>query len=201
MVLLLLACLPSTDDSGGPVTLAPTTTPPTTTITVSTWTPTTPGTTTGDRTPEHTLTITQSGLLQLSPPGGPYTSLVGTVVHEELLDGGLACTATFAVTGTAADREAPDAAWTQRILFYLVEEGDPKTGEFPRSACRDTEAPDHDDAWGVAWQSTGGNQGTVLRDWNDVGAWIAWWPGEVTGDVVDFSWDTTVAVAVEEEET
>ena len=158
-----------------------------------------------DDRPAHSLALSQVGTWTLSPPGGPYESMSGTLVVTEVLDGNEAvpsCTATFALTGTALDTSEScsgcQAAF--EVLHYLAQDGAtlPGTGgdtasgiDVPGLAgCMATDLPADQETWvlGLA-----GNGHAISRRLG-TSAWQPWYQAEQAGASVQFSWTATVGV-------
>lgn len=147
-----------------------------------------------DEQPEHTLSLSQVGSWELSPRGGPWTTLTGELVVTEIVDGDEAlpaCTATFALTGEAdgAGCDNCDAAFV--VDFYLAE-GD-------TTDCLDPDLPEHDEVRRLAWSSV---EEAIYFDYYGSGVWIRWYDAAEIEDEdrIEFEWTAETGVAVEEEE-
>lgn len=187
-----LAACTGTGDDTGPVTLPPDDT--------SGWredTGTFPFDTadTGptDEVPEHLLTLRQAGTWRLGGASGDPSSVTGDLVVTEILDGdeeAPACAQTWALVGTRADTDCPGCTWTFVVEHTLV------TSE---GACRTPELPEDGEARTLGYADA---EGTIWWDWYDSGTWVPLWEAESgeSPDEIVFSWETTVGVAVDDEE-
>ncbi len=163
-------------------------------------------------TPENTLTFVQTGRWEMSPVGGPYTSVVGVLdvveyqdgmvppedtgsgeeeeeEEEELLPEGTVCQVQFAMTGQAAEPTCPTCDFSFDFLFYVMD-GDP-------IECRDPELPDHGETRRYAFDI---DTKTVFYDYGNSGLWLEWWHGVRQGDKIFFDWEATVGWIPPEEE-
>lgn len=142
--------------------------------------------------PEHVLTITHDGEWAMSPVGGPYTAMTGSLLVEEVLDGDVerpTCAATFALTGESAEEPCAGCTATFRVRFYL--------SEGATEACQDPDLPAVDESWDMGWNPS---TGTIQLNVGGSGVWVDWYAAERLGDDLTFSWSTTVGVAVEDDE-
>jgi hypothetical protein len=171
----------------------------------------------GDEVPSHSLTILQTGDWLLTPEGGPYTEMTGTLRLRERVDGEfLGDTADTADTALPVDTE-PDTSDTAMVepecdVEYalhgeVVEPGCPGcTATFAVThtlvsgdpgACLDPEAPTPDGVWNLGYDPTAA---AILLNYGGSGVWLAWYDATRAGDAITFSWTTTVAVSVDDEE-
>lgn len=158
-----------------------------------------------DEVPGHLLTLRQEGTWTLSPATPPYDSLTGTLTLTELLDGEQdvpACTATFALTGTASDERCDGCTAGFQVLHYLSQDGaslpGPDSGapiEVPGlSGCLGTDLPAHEEVWVMALASDRIERRLGLSTWQ------AWYDAQTVAGTVTFSWTATVAVEGDEED-
>jgi hypothetical protein len=186
---LLAACAPAAEDTG-PVRL-----PPEDTSVFREDTGTFPFDTsdTGvtDEVPAHLLTIRHGGAWLLGGDRGDPTSVTGTLVVTEVLDGAdetPACTETFALVGERADADCAGCTATFRVLHTLVAGA---------GTCRSPERPEDTEE-----RTLGYDAGAVWWDWYDTGVWVPLWevePGDTSDEIV-FTWETTMGVIVEDME-
>jgi len=159
--------------------------------------------------PEHTLTMNQWGLWELSPPfpsTGPYTSLTGDFFVQEYIDGEipdplitdpdderfivLECDVVYSITGIPAEEDCTGCSGHTFVITFAVTSGNP-------DACHDSDLPRNGDT-----RTYGFNDGdqSIYHDFQDAGLWFAWYSAIKTGDQVAFDWVVTVGVAIEEED-
>lgn len=147
-----------------------------------------------DEQPAHTLSLTQMGTWDLTPRGGPWTTLTGELVVTEVLDGDEdlpACTATFALTGEA-DGTGCDQCDVAFIVEHYLADGD-------TTDCLDPDLPQHDEVRRMAWSSL---EEAIYFDYYGSGVWLRWYDASELEDEdrLEFSWTAETGVAVEEEE-
>lgn len=161
--------------------------------------------------PEHLLTIQHVGFWERS--GDPADVVLGELHVRELFDGyvppvdtdigldtdtdepeTLECDARWTVTGTPADQvptcSGCGTAW--RLQFSLS----PDSVSDP-SGCRDQDIPSDGRPWIMAYNPT---TGMVMREFGGTGVWYDFWVGVETGSRIDLTFETTVAVDIEEED-
>lgn len=142
-----------------------------------------------DGNPDHLLTITWLAHWDMSPGGGPYTTMTGTLSITEVLDGNdlkPTCLLEYSLTGQEADENCPGCSATFDVNHYLVT-GDAET-------CKDPDRPEDGALWTLGW--SGANE-LVYYDYQDSGVWVEWYAAERVADSVDLTWETTVGVAVD----
>lgn len=186
----LLACAPERDDSGVPELPADTETVDTAPDSFEV--DSSGEDTGGDLTPEHTLRLTHEGQWALSPVGGPYTAMTGTLDVEEVLDGdeeSPSCAASFALTGEAAEEPCPGCLVAFRVNFYLASGA--------TDDCEDPDLPEDGAVWELGWND---GTDTILLNVGGSGVWLDWYAGERLGEDITFAWSTTVGVTLEDEE-
>ena len=187
----------------------PTTDPSTTTPTVledsGTWVPADTAGTVTDLVPDATVRIVEEGVWVLDPPGGPWTSLTGTLSVKEYPDGDIPsdtavpemdtslpppCELEFAVAGTVVPAPACPNCDVVFDMTWSLTAGDPYL-------CHDPDLPGQGAVWRLGWSSA---EETIKFDYYGSGVWVDWFYAENQGDVLRVSYDTTKAIAVEEEE-
>lgn len=205
----LLSCAPP-EEQPAVTTPAPTTdsepTTPTQLEDSGDWEPSDTGITVTDLVPAATVRIVQAGDLTFDPPGGPWTTVTGTVTVNEYADGIMpdtgdtavptdtaappACELTFAVAGDVVPAPGcPDCDVAFDLRWELTE-GDP-------GGCHDPDLPETGATWRLGWSAA---SATVKFDYYGSGVWVDWYLAEAQGDHLRIAFDTTKAVAVEEEE-
>ncbi len=154
------------------------------------------GITTGteDDVPTNLLTVSQSGTWSLSPLGGPFTELAGTLVIEEFVDEldplepEYACEATYNLTGQLNDESTCGNCDFVFNVTHFVTEGD-------ASSCREPGTPQHEEVWVMAYDSANSQ---ILRAIG--GVWVPWATANMVGSDVTYTFDLVIAIQVEEEE-
>lgn len=191
LAVLAAGCGEKGDDTSSSVTLPEETGEPDVADTAFFYEDTGGGTT--DETPSHWLMLSQTGTWELSPRGGPWTTLVGELLISEILDGDEelpACEASFALTGEALEEAACDGCEVAFAVSFYLTDGDP-------GACRDPDTPQHGDLHTFGLAPT---EELIYLDYHGSGIWIPWYAAEIDEDDVAFAWTTTLAVKIEEEE-
>lgn len=185
-----------------------------------TWIPPESGAVDNDQTPAHLAHVYQEGTWELGPPAGPYTSLSGVLQVLEYLDqerptpgpgdtaetgfplvdtadtgssdSPLLCSVAYALSGVAID-SCPGCDFAFEVT-HTVTMGNPND-------CHDPDLP-ADGAilsLGFAPDYEPG-QDWLLLDYGDSGLWLPWYPALQFADNVDFAWEATIGIYVEEEE-
>lgn len=155
-------------------------------------TATTPGT--EDDVPDNLLTVSQSGTWSLSPLGGPFTDLSGTLVIQEYVDAldpeepEYACEVTYNLTGQVDEQSTCGDCDFLFQVSHFVTEGD-------ATACREPGTPQHEDVWLMGYDS-GSEQ--ILRAIG--GVWVPWADATMVGSDVTYTFDLVIAIQVEEED-
>jgi len=173
-----------------------------------------------DLEPLHYLYMYQEGSLTLTPSGGPYQAITGSMTVLELIDFQLppqdtddtdmdtdtdlpwadleespvVCQTTYTLVGSPPAPETGaalcDGCAWMMDVEFAVAEGSPEP-------CYDPDLPASGDVLRFAWHP---GQGQLLYDFQDTGVWFPWFPGNEGADTVDFSWTARLGVSVEEEE-
>lgn len=156
-----------------------------------------------DQEPDHRLYLHQEGAWSLSPFGGPYTHMVGSLITWEHLDGeraldtadtglseepGLVCETRWTLVGAAAEStcDGCDAAFD--IEFTLVEGDD--------GPCLDPELPASGDVLRFGYIDA---DRTIVHDVGGAGLWLPWWTATRAGDDLTFTWDAVVGVVPQDD--
>lgn len=152
---------------------------------------------TEDDIPLNSLFISQAGTWSLSPLGGPFTDVSGSMIIQEYIDEldpllpEYACDVTYAITGQSpAEHSCTSCDFVFDVEFF-VNEGD-------AGACREPDTPQHQVVWRMGYDS---NRGKILHDYGGTGVWVPWMDAQLTGSDLTFTFETVVAIQVEEEET
>ena len=130
---------------------------------------------TSDQTPAHWVTSRESGRVTVTPRGGPYTELAGTLSIIEVLDDlteAPTCSLSWGLTGTAVDTACPTCTVAFDVLFYL-NDGDP-------TLCETPDIPSDGEVRTFGWSE---EEELVYFDWYDTGAWVPWYSAV-------FDWDS-----------
>lgn len=175
------------EDTGGMPTIY--------TGTVTTFTPNDTGGSTTNLDPGHTLWISQTGIWNFSPSGGPYSAVTGDLIAVELVDddkldtGDIpSCRVDYSLTGTVRQNGSCPSCDFEMDVTWFVNEGDP-------TLCRDPDLPQSDAVWTLGWDPTAKK---ILFDYYNSGVWLEWFDGKQLGDRISVSWEKTLAVTVED---
>ncbi|MCO4744520.1 MAG: hypothetical protein KC912_07025 [Proteobacteria bacterium] len=145
--------------------------------------------------PEHTVQLIEQGTWSLSPIGGPYTSLVGTLNIIEYIDGPPEvgdtdpppCQVSISLTGTPSEvANCPGCAFTFDVLHEVV------SGDL--SMCNDPARP-----FAGQVRRMGFHAGTNRIQWQHGNFWFDWYQATQAGDQVTFSYTTTVGISKEDD--
>jgi len=202
----VFACSKTQDPAPPETTLPPETAPGLECIPfedTGTWSANDTGGTVTNLEPSATVRILQTGDWTLSPAGGPWDALSGLLQVNEYPDGVIdtgtdtavdtaeppPCDVVFSVSGTLAEAQnCPDCDLVFEVVWTLVE-GDP-------GPCRDPDLPIDATHWRLGYSAA---RETLQFDYYDSGVWVDWYTAVEQGDVMRVGYDTTKAVAVEEE--
>lgn len=147
----------------------------------------------GDEEPAHWLTITQEGVWEMTPRGGPWTTMTGTLLVTEILDEDLenpTCELSYALTGEAVQAPGCETCDVAFNLAFYLSDGDPE-------GCSDPDLPLADEERVLGWSEV---DSTIYLDYAGMGTWIPWYDGELDEDTLSFFWTTTLAQYVPEED-
>lgn len=134
--------------------------------------------------PDTLLTLEQTGTWNLSPPGGPWTTVMGDLhVIEYLEDGAAACDVSFNVEGTVTD-EACEGCTTGLTVRFNIAAGNP-------SPCRDTDLPEPDETRELGWAP---DEQTLYWNYYNSGAWLPWYDVTLDGDTLHVSWQAQLGL-------
>ena len=148
-----------------------------------------------DEEPEHTVTVIEQGTWSLTPLGGPYTTLVGTLTLIEYIDGPpdamdtepLACEVEFALTGTPA----VSAGCSNCDVIFDVQH---QLVSGNLDACHDPDRPRAGQSRRMGFDPVAGK----IR-WQRSTLWFDWYNAQQAGDQLSFSYTATLGVTLEEE--
>ena len=150
-----------------------------------------------DEQPPQLLHIQHSGIWNLSPIAGPYTSMYGELNIKELIDGYTVipyCDFSFAVTGYVTEDVCPTCDFGFTIEFFVMEPEPPDEEEeeielpedFPQaenmSDCFSPELPDHQDVRVMAYSLA---DEMIYFNYFDTGIWIPWYPATFIHDTLE----------------
>jgi len=153
-----------------------------------------------DSVPLNTLYISQTGAWSLSPAGGPFTDVSGTMLIQEYIDtppdlkkdpkAAFDCEATYSLTGQAPEDHSCQSCDFVFDIEFFVSEGD-------AGACREPDTPQHQVVWRMGYDS---GQQKILHDYGGTGVWVPWMDAELQGTDLTFEFVKEVAIQVEEED-
>ena len=182
-MLTLIACEPKEAGASGPV-------PEDTAAVVVTWDTSpvaveTGSMDTGDASPTVTITAVHTGTWNLSPAGGPYTSVDGTIAVLETRSDGERheCDFSYSVEGDAVTDLCDDCTEAYRVSFAF-ESGN-------ANACSDPDLPALNDRLTFAWSP---QEGVLYWDYEDTGAWVPWYVVTRANNAFCLSWTATWGV-------
>lgn len=147
----------------------------------------------GDEEPEHWLSITQEGVWEMTPRGGPWTTMTGELVVTEILDEDIenpTCSLTYALTGEGVEAPGCETCDVAFLVSFYVSEGDPES-------CSDPDLPLQDEERTFGWSEV---DSTIYLDYAGTGVWIPWYEGEIDEDTLTFTYSAELAKVVEEED-
>jgi hypothetical protein len=100
------------------------------------------------------------------------------------------CAVTYTVGGSAPqDGGCPGCDAVFDVTWSVVD-GDP-------GACNDPDIPQDGDVWRIGWTAAAG---TVTYDYAGTGVWVDWFTATQQGDSLKVLFDTTKAIAVDDDE-
>ena len=144
----------------------------------------------GDTSPESVVRVVEEGEWLLSPAGGPWDAMAGTLLVEEFVDGGEdpSCHKSFGLTGSIVEGSTCSGCLVVlRVEHRLVE----STG-----ACAALDLPE---AQEVRDEGLREADHLILYDYEGSGVWMPWYDAARTGDTVSFSWERSFGYLPEEE--
>lgn len=146
----------------------------------------------GDDQPTHWLTLSQEGQWDLTPRGGPWTTLTGELHATEVLDDdeeNPTCDVTYALTGETYDGEPCDTCDDAFTVSFYVTAGSPDD-------CADPDLPTADEPRIFGWSAV---DSTIYLNYADMGVWLPWYEGTLDEDTLSYTWTTKLAKYVEED--
>ena len=150
-----------------------------------------------DEQPMQMLQLQHSGIWNLAPIAGPYTSMYGELNIQELIDGYTVvpyCDFSFAVTGYATEDVCPTCDFAFSIEFFVMEpepsEEEEEEFELPEdfpqaedmSDCFSPELPDHQE---IRVMSYSLEDEMIYFNYFDTGIWIPWYPATFIHDTLE----------------
>ena len=149
--------------------------------------------------PDHWLHITQLGTWNLSPPGGPYANLTGTLTATEIVDqledtaDPPDCQVVYALVGqTYEPHTCAECDFTVRVEF---------TGTGNRESCYDPDMPPLSTPDGGGWpMGYSSSTNKVYFNYYGSGVWVPWYDAVKVGDVITIDFSTSIAIDIEEDE-
>ncbi len=176
-----------------------------------------------DEVPNNTLEVRHTGYWDLTPIGGPYDTVIGTLDVDELIDGDTDqpwCYLRYALTGfvvpldPAGGCDTCDIAF--EIEFYLVEDGAllPLPGAEPIDTggtydeddvievngldeCRSPDLPADGERWIMGWSEL---EETLYLNYYGSDIWLPWYEGALDRDTLSYAWIESFGFVVPEEE-
>lgn len=140
---------------------------------------------TSNEEPDTVLHMEQTGEWMLSPAGGPYTAVVGTLSVLETLDEGFVnCEAVYDISGSASDETCEGCEVAFDVLFRFREGN--------TANCRDVDLPDVDEVRTFGWAR---DEATLYLNYYNSGAWVPWYDATLEGDTLSVSWVADIGVA------
>lgn len=131
--------------------------------------------------PAHTLRQLDEGTWVMSPTGGPYSDVSGSLLVSEYLDGSetpTACQLEYALTGYKVSPGCSGCNYTFRIKHVLLS-GDPEE-------CRRDDLPEDGQYLVLGYSS---ETHLVYYDYQDTGSWLPWYEGSRNGDEIVYTWE------------
>lgn len=149
-----------------------------------------------DEAPPQMLQLVHTGIWNLSPIAGPYTSLYGELNIQERIDGGILfpyCDFDFAVTGYKVETLCPTCDFGFSIEFF-VQEPEPVPEEeeieipdgIPIAVsieeCFTPELPEHQETRTLAYSI---DEQMLYFDYFNTGIWVPWYPATFINDTLE----------------
>ncbi len=176
-----------------------------------------------DETPDNLLEVRHSGYWDMTPVGGPYETVIGTLDIDELIDGEVDqqfCRVRYALTGFGIDTSAtggcPGCDVVFDVEFFSVEEGgfQPYSDAEPidtggtyddrdlyevkgHDECRSPDLPEDGEHWQMGWSE---DEGLIYVNYYGSDTWLPFYAGEQELDRVAFAWVESFGFVVPEEE-
>jgi hypothetical protein len=168
--------------------------------------------------PADTLEVIYEGIWELSPQGGPYKNMTGSLQVTEILNGEEDqpwCTVTYALTGTETDEDGCSYCdVTIEVLHYLSSEGlfdeyedpilqeDEESKSFGvqlglREQCMDPNVPEDQDRWIMSFAE---EDDMIHFNYYGTGVWVPWYSGQLVHDTLTFGYRTEVGFMAPEDD-
>jgi len=149
---------------------------------------------TNNQDPDNWLFVDEMGQFTMSPSGGPYDSMSGTLMLQEYVDEfdiyeGPPCLVSWSMSGTVAPLPCAGCDAAFEVEFDLV------SGNL--STCQSADLPSETLNWRLGVDAT---QGIVYRDIGNTGVWVAWYDGVIIGDTVTISYVASWPIFQDDEE-
>lgn len=144
--------------------------------------------------PSHWVYMVQQGVWNLSPATPPYTDVSGTLRIQEYVDDldtalpVYECNVVYSLTGSAVNYHDCAACDFVFEVEHYVQQGD-------TSGCHDPDVPVDGSVWWLGFDS-GTNK--IFMNYFGTGVWLPWYDATRVGATIDFNWNTTLAIEVED---
>ena len=150
-----------------------------------------------DEIPQLMLHLNHTGIWNLAPIAGPYTSMYGAFKIQELINGNNIypyCDFSFAVTGIEVETLCPTCDFGFAVEFFISEPEPPEEGEevlevpegFPIAEsiedCFTPELPEHQEMRVIAYSIT---DQMLYFDYFNTGIWVPWYPATFINDTLE----------------
>jgi hypothetical protein len=145
-------------------------------------------------TPAHYVYMSQTGTWNMGSASPPFGSVTGTLAITEYVDQldtaapVYECAVRYVLTGEEVTQHTcADCDFVFNVEHY-VSQGDPST-------CNDPDTPTSGEVWQLGF-----DQGTaqIYFNYHGTDVWLPWYDATKTGSVVDFLWEATLAIEVED---
>jgi hypothetical protein len=147
-----------------------------------------------DLTPDHWVYMSQIGSWNMASASPPYGDLAGTMritEYVDTLDTALPvyeCNVTYSLTGSeAGSHTCASCDFAVNVEFYVTA-GDP-------SGCHDPDVPYTGTVWQLGMDEAAG---ALLLNFSGTDVWVNWFDATKAGATVSFSWETTLAIELED---
>jgi hypothetical protein len=139
----------------------------------------------GNAAPSTTITAVHTGTWNLTPAGGPYTAVEGTLsVVETRSDAERSeCDFSYSVTGEAVSDLCDGCTEAYRVGFAF------DSGN--ANACSDPDLPALNDRRTFGWSP---DEGVLYWDYEDTDAWVPWYEVSRADNAFTLSWTATWGV-------
>jgi hypothetical protein len=147
-----------------------------------------------DIVPTNWLYLRQSGRWELGSASPPFDTLTGTLDHVEYVDEldtaipVYECNVRYSLTGEQDDTHScTECDFVFNVEHYVVA-GDP-------GACNDPDAPTSGAVWQMGFDQ---GAGIIYFNYYGTGVWLEWYDATKSSNLVDFSWEDTLAIDLED---